>query len=43
MPDYLSQRQNAITQDPAEKTALNTYLECQSAFKNCTPKHMKTL
>jgi hypothetical protein len=27
MPDYLSQRQNAITQDPAEKTALNTYLE----------------
>jgi hypothetical protein len=27
MPDYLSQRQNALTQDPAEKTVLNTYLE----------------
>lgn len=27
MPDYLSQRQNVLTQDPTEKAELNTYLE----------------
>ena len=27
VPDYLSQRQNVLTQDPAEKAELNTYLE----------------
>jgi hypothetical protein len=27
VPDYLSQRQNVVTQDPAKKAELNTYLE----------------
>jgi hypothetical protein len=27
LPDYLSERQNAVTQNAAEKTVLNTYLE----------------